>query len=259
MIKRNEFALNLVYRLIPILFLVLQASDAKAQNTLKTGQIDYSTWASLLKTYVDDKGFVNYKALKDNEAELLKFTAYLSKNTPTSSWTKTEKKAYYINAYNAFTLELVIKHYPVKSIKNIGSLLNSAFKKKFIPFKGELISLDAIEKDMLLPMGDARVHFAVNCASLSCPKLLNQAYWPDMLDEQLEERTKDFLSSSKNSISKSELKLSKIFKWYKSDFENEAENVVSFINNYTSTIINPEADIEYLDYNWQLNSIENAR
>ena len=231
--------------------------DTFDTSSINSYNIDYTLWNSLLQKYVDNNGFVNYKDLKDDEAKLLKFTSHLSQNTPNDSWTENQKKAYLINAYNAFTLQLVIENYPVESIRDIGGFLSNVFNKDFIEFNGEMISLDDIEKGMLLPMGDARVHFAVNCASFSCPKLDNKAFLPENLDQHLDQTAKSFLNSERNIIKNNEIKLSKIFKWYKSDFEKQAKSLIDFINLYSENKIKPDAKIDYLDYNWNLNSITN--
>jgi len=108
---------------------------------------------------------------------------------------------------------------------------------------------------MLLKMGDPRVHFAVNCASESCPKLLNEAYVASKLDKQLDASTKTFVNSDKNKLSKTKIELSKIFKWYASDFESEYGTVIRFINMYANETINEEAYIDYLSYSWELNEM----
>lgn len=106
---------------------------------------------------------------------------------------------------------------------------------------------------MLLEMGDPRVHFAVNCASFSCPSLSNKAYVADELNLQLELASQKFINSDKNSIKQNQLKLSKIFKWYSSDFEVHSGSVIRFIQNYYSGRLSSNADLEYLNYSWALN------
>lgn len=225
------------------------------RNSSKQYKIDYSLWETLLSEHVTNKGLVDYKGFQKDKQKLHRFTEHLLQNTPQNSWSVNQKKAYLINAYNAFTIQLVIENYPVESIKDIGGFLSNVFKIDFINFNGNLISLDDIEKGMLLPMGDERVHFAVNCASFSCPKLLNKAYQPEILDKQLEQSARYFLNSELNNISKNQAQLSKIFKWYRSDFEKDGKTLTDFINQYSKTKLKPNAVIEYLDYNWNLNSI----
>lgn len=216
-------------------------------------QIEHSSFTTILQEHVSEDGFVNYKQLKKDEKKLDRYLDVLSDNTPKSNWTRNEKMAYLINTYNAYTLKLILENYPVESIKDIGGIFSSPFKKEFIPFDGELISLDDVEKGMLLKMNEPRVHFAINCASESCPKLQNEAFEAKNLNKQLDEATKEFILSKENEIAKDQLELSKIFKWYASDFENAAGSLIEFINPYLSVTISKNASISFKDYSWKLN------
>ena len=220
---------------------------------LANAQIEHTSFTQLLQNNVSKTGFVNYQQLKNEEDKLDQYLVLLSKNIPNKSWTKNEKIAHLINMYNAYTLKLILMNYPVESIKDIGNLLSSPFTTDFIPFNGEEISLDDIEKGMLLKLNEPRVHFAINCASKSCPKLQNEAFEAEKLDMQLEAATKAFINSEQNKISKNKLQLSKIFKWYASDFEAKNQSVIDFINKYTTIKIDKNAEIDYLDYSWKLN------
>ncbi len=224
-----------------------------ASYTINGQELDYSRWDTLLKRHVSTKGVVDYKGFYSDQEELIAFTDYLSEYSSKSNWSETQKKAYLINSYNANTVRLIIANYPVNSIKDIAGGLSSVFKYKFIEFDGEKISLDDIEKNMLLPMGDARVHFAINCASKSCPKLANYAFQPERLDRQLDKVTKEFINSSHVQVVKGKVKLSRIFKWYKSDFEKVSGSVINFINTYLNHTIDVGSKIDYLDYSWELN------
>ena len=215
----------------------------------------HQQWQDLLQTYVNTNGDVDYKNFKKNESKLDTYLDLISKNPPQDSWTKNQKKAFLINAYNAFTVKLILDHYPVESIKDIGGFFSSPFTIEFAKIDGKLYSLDDIEKGMLLKMGDPRVHFAVNCASESCPKLLNEAYLASKLDKQLDASAKTFVNSDKNKLSKTKIELSRIFKWYASDFESEYGTVIRFINMYANETINEEAFIDYLSYSWELNEM----
>ncbi|WP_188457171.1 DUF547 domain-containing protein [Psychroflexus planctonicus] len=235
------------------LFLIAGLSSLHAQ-------IEHSSFTKILQQNVTESGFVNYKQLKKDEKKLDRYLDVLSDNTPKSNWTKNEKMAYLINTYNAYTLKLILDNYPVESIKDIGGLFSSPFTTDFIPFttdfipfNGERISLDDVEKGMLLEMNDPRVHFAINCASESCPKLQNEAFEAKHLDKQLDETTKEFILSKENKITKNQLQLSKIFKWYASDFENAAGSIIEFINPYISVHISDNASISFKDYSWKLN------
>lgn len=216
-------------------------------------QLDYSPWATLLQKHVSLNGMVDYEGFYGDKANLTEFTDYLTENTPKASWSDNQRKAYLINLYNANTVRLIVDHYPVKSIKDIVDGLSNVFKHNFIDFDGEKISLDDVEKKMLLPMGDARVHFAINCASKSCPKLANYAFDPERLDKQLDQVTKDFINSSHVEVVNGKVLVSKIFKWYESDFEQASGSVIKFINAYAENKINADLKINYLDYSWDLN------
>lgn len=213
----------------------------------------HKIWNDLLESFVDDQGLVNYTAFKTKENTLDKYLEQLSNQPIQDHWSTNQKKAYLINAYNAFTIKLILKNHPLESIKDIGGLLENPFKIEFAQLGDQIYSLDDIEKGMLLPLGDARVHFAVNCASFSCPKLLNEAYLAENLDQQLEQSAASFINSERNKIEPNQIKLSKIFKWYKSDFEANAGSLIKFINIYSKTKVKSSADINYLDYSWALN------
>ncbi|MFO7743963.1 MAG: DUF547 domain-containing protein [Psychroflexus sp.] len=236
------------YHILLVTILILGLDQLPAQDIHKHQQ-----WEKLLKTYVNEKGNVDYKAFRENENKLDAYLDLLNKNPPEKSWTDNQKKAYLINAYNAFTVKLIIDNYPLESIRDIGGFFSNPFSMEFAKIGGKGYSLDDIEKGMLLKMGDPRVHFAVNCASESCPKLVNEAYVADKLDEQLNTASKSFVNSDKNKLSKTKVELSKIFKWYASDFEKNGQSVIDFINQYSKEKINEDASISYLPYSWKLN------
>ena len=173
---------------------------------------DHRQWTDVLQEYVLENGAVDYKGLQNNKSGLESYLKLLSANAPNDEWSIDAKKAYWINAYNAFTIQLILKNYPLKSIKD----LKRPWGLSFIKIDGGKIALNTIEHEILRPMGDPRIHFAIVCASKSCPKLLNYAYESETLDQQLEHVTKMFINDpSRNSISQSTAKISKIFKWYK--------------------------------------------
>lgn len=212
-------------------------------------QIDYSVLTSILQKHVSPNGQVNYKAIKTNKASLDTYLEQYSKISPKNSWSKEQVLAYWINAYNAFTIELIIDNYPIKSIKD----LKKPWDKKFIPLANKKISLNYIEHEILRTLNEPRIHFAIVCASASCPKLLNEAYTPEKLNKQLTQATKGFLSdTSRNKISESNIEISKIFKWFAKDFKKNG-SLIDFINTYSDVRVLSNANIDYLDYNWSLN------
>lgn len=233
-----------------LIFIVTLCSFAYSNEQ----KIDHSLWDELLQRHVDHQGNVNYKGFLKDRKELKKYLDHLSQNPPKESWSKNKKLAYYINAYNAFTVELILEHYPLKSIKDI----RNPWGQKFIQLGNESISLNDIEHNILRKMNEPRIHFAINCASVSCPKLYNKAFTSEQLDKQLDQVTREFINSTENNISENELQLSNIFKWYEKDYlVNGIRSLAHYISQYTDVQINPNAKVNFLDYNWDLNEKNN--
>lgn len=215
----------------------------------------------LLKTHVSTDGKVNYKGLIKDSVDLNRYLKLLSKTPPDEkTWTKEEQMAYWINAYNAFTIKLIIKYYPMESIKAIGSsiqipFVNTPWDIKFISIASEKLNLNDIEHSILRKkFDDPRIHMALVCASKSCPMLLNEAYDPKKLDQQLTRQTQAFLADSfRNKIATEKPQLSMLFKWYEMDFSKNGSSVIAFINRYSTVKINQKAKISYLEYDWGLN------
>jgi len=228
-----------------------------AQNKVPSHEI----WNTLLKKNVTVNGNVNYKGFISDSSQLNKYLKNLSENIPDEkTWSAKEQKSYWINAYNAFTIKLITKYYPVKSIKDIGSkmqipFVNTVWDIKFIKIGKDTYDLNNIEHSKLRKrFGDARIHFGLVCASKSCPILLNEAYTPEKLDTQLDAQAKVFLADkSRNDISTERPQLSKIFDWYGVDFKSKGISVIDFINRYSSPKIASNAKVSYLDYSWELN------
>jgi hypothetical protein len=221
---------------------------------------DHSAFDKLLKKHVDGKGLVDYKGFKADQTAFNHYLNQLSKNPPAASWSKAEQMAYWINAYNAFTIRLILDHYPVQSIKDIGSkiqipLVTTPWAAKFFSIGGEKMSLDNIEHGILRKKyDDPRIHFALVCASISCPRLRNEAYTPAKLESQLDDQGRDFLNNpAKNKIGNGSAQLSKYFDWYKGDWTKNGQSVVKWVNKYSATKIADNTPISYLDYNWSLN------
>lgn len=218
-----------------------------------------ASWTSMLKKYVNQNGWVNYKAWKNDRGELDQYLSSLSANPPSDKWSTNEKVAYWINVYNAFTIKLILDNYPVKSIKDIGPsiqipFVNTPWAKKFFKIGDRDMKLDEVEHSILRKQfNEPRVHFALVCASRSCPKLKNGAYEASILDQQLNEQGRAFLADqSKNIITADKLQLSKIFSWFKGDFTKKG-SLIDFLNKFSKVAINKNADINHLDYDWSLN------
>ena len=227
-----------------------EAPDDLTSSTANSAvNVDHSTWDKLLKKHVDNKGLVNYKGFKEDRQQLDSYLNMLSSQEPTKDWSVQEQLAYYINLYNAFTIDLILRNYPVESIQDI----NNAFTEGFIKVGDTNISLGGVENSILRKMNEPRIHFAISCASMSCPKLLNEAYTASKINEQLEMVTTEFINSDKNEISQNQPKVSSLFDWYKKDFK-EYGTVSDYINHYSkNTDINSAATLTFKKYDWALN------
>lgn len=213
-------------------------------------QVDYNAYDQILSQNVSPTGKVDYTALiKNDKSELNQFLEELSATDP-DKLNRDQRLAYWINAYNAFTIQLIVEHWPVNSIKDIAQ--GEPWDKKWIKLNGNTYSLNQIENEIIRPeFKDARIHFAVNCAAKSCPPLLNEPYLSNKLNQQLDSQTKKFLNNSNyNQLSENSIQISSIFDWYKDDFGN----VIDFINKYVKTTIKSDATIRYTTYNWNLNN-----
>ncbi len=221
----------------------------------------HSLFNKLLAKNVSSDGRVNYKGFAKDSLEFNQYLKILSSNPPNEkTWTREEQMAYWVNAYNAFTIKLITRYYPLKSIKDIGSsiqipFVNTPWDVKFIVIGKDKMDLNNIEHGILRKkFNDPRIHMVLVCASKSCPVLLNEAYDPRRLDEQLTKQTKIFLEDVKrNKVAADQAQLSMIFKWYAMDFDKNGNSVRSFINSYSTKKINSETEISYLDYDWNLN------
>lgn len=204
---------------------------------------------SLLRKYVRTNGMVDYKGLKARKTALDAYCKYLGEHMPDDSWTKWDQMAYWINAYNAFTLQLIVDHYPISSITKLDK--GKAWDVKRIPLGRKKFSLNQIENEKLrAQFKDPRIHFAINCAAKSCPPLLNKAYVSDNLDATLDARTKSFINNkSFNILLNNKATVSKIFDWYAADFGD----LKTFLNQYSVSQVGHTASIVFQEYNWDLN------
>lgn len=240
-------------------FGILSTTNAIAPKTPDSKPIDQSQWDKLLKKHVSEKGFVDYAGFKKDAAELKKYLDLVSENAPTDSWSKDDQLAYWINAYNAFTVQLILDNYGVASIKDIGSkikipFVNTPWDVKFIKIEGKKMDLNNIEHGIIRKdFKEPRIHFALVCAAKSCPPLRNEAYIASKLDKQLDDQGNDFLNDAyKNKVSEKEAKISNLFKWYGGDFKGKT-TVLDWVNKYSKVKADKDAEISYLTYSWDLN------
>lgn len=220
--------------------------------------VDHTFYADLLQKYVQN-GVVDYQGFKDEEAKLDQYLKVLEE-TEIKTLSRDEQFAFYINAYNAWTIKLILTGYPgIKSIKDLGSIFKSPWKKQIAKINGDIMTLDHIEHDILRPkFKDPRVHFAINCASKGCPPLRSEPYQASALNQQLDERTQAFINDSqRNRLKQTTLYVSSIFKWFSEDFSND---VVGFFLKYAQGDLKKrlednitKIEVKYLDYDWSLN------
>jgi len=240
----------------------------------------HAAWTALLKKHVvvlrgGQASQVRYAGFAADRAALKSYLDALSGVGAASfdAYTKAQQQAFLINAYNAFTVELILTRYPkLESIKDLGTLLQSPWKPKWVPLLGTKVSLDDIEHEMLRKRGrfdDPRVHFGVNCASIGCPALREEAFVAHRLDAQLDQQTLRFLSDrtrNRYDVPRGRLEVSKIFDWFGDDFRLGHRGVSSlpaFMARYADVLADAGADRErirtqkldigFLDYDWALN------
>ncbi len=259
------------HRYIALLSLLVSAPAQAAD-------FDHSSWNALLADNVEmvpdgSSSTVNYAEFEEDRAALKSYLDAMAQvsRAEFDSWPKPDQLAFLINAYNAWTVELILTQYPdLVSIKELGSLTQSPWQKSFIPLLDETVSLDNIEHDMIRGSGlynDPRIHFGVNCASIGCPALLNEAFVGSKLEQQLEMMTQGFLSDrTRNRLEDGTLAVSSIFNWYGGDFEQGwrgAETLDEFFALYADSLGLSAAEVEaldggdmeitFLEYDWRLN------
>lgn len=219
---------------------------------LINAQVSHTQWDQLLQKYVSSKGEVDYDGMKTEKAKLNAYIDVLKKNTPEASWKREEIMAYWINAYNAFTVWLILERNETKSIMNIEG--GKAWDLKFIQLGANTYSLNNIENDILRKdFKEPGIHFAVNCAAKSCPKLNNKAFTAANLAQEMNRLAKEFVNNnSKNQLSANAAKISKIFEWYKGDFTTKG-SLIDYLNKYALTSISSNASVTYMEYDWNLN------
>ena len=227
-------------------------------DTLASTSVDHSIYAELLEKYVNN-GRVDYAGFKSEEAKLAKYLSVLEE-VDSNRLSRDEQFAFYANAYNAWTIKLILTKYPdIKSIRELGFLNSGPWKKKVVQLKNEAVSLDHIEHEILRPrFKDPRVHFAINCAAKSCPPLKSEPFRADILNQQLDDATRSFLNNPTSyNLEGNTFYVSKIFKWFAEDFNAD---VLSFYLKYAKADLRQKLEanrneiiIKYMTYDWELN------
>ncbi len=224
-----------------------------------SAQMSHEKWDALVKKYVDQQGNVDYTGFQAEAVELQHYLDLLSQSPPDPSWTREDKLAYWINAYNAFTVKLIADNYPLKSIKDLNAGISipgvsTVWDKKFFKIGETQMSLNDIEHGILrADFDEPRIHFAINCASYSCPELRREAYTGKLVEDQLSEQAILFINDPKrNILSEDMIRISKIFLWFTSDFTKEG-TLVEFVKRYAAIEINDRARVKFISYDWSLN------
>ena len=263
------------------------AMSLAARESAAAQAFDHShaAWTTLLKRHV--------VLLRGGQASQLRYAGFLAERALLRTYldslsavsqaafdgsTKPQQQAFLINAYNAYTVELILTRYPdLKSIKDLGSVFSSPWKPKWIDLLGTRVSLDDIEHAMLRRRGaydDPRVHFALNCASIGCPMLREEAFVPERLEAQLEQQAERFMADrtrNRWNVQRQRLELSKIFDWYGEDFRlghRGIGSLAAFAARYADRLADTPADrdriragtpdVAFLDYDWALNDARSA-
>lgn len=229
------------------LMVLIVASLTFAQANAQT-----AIFNDLLQEHVTADGFVDYTSF--NKEKLERYLSYLERTSPEVTWSENKQKAFWINAYNAYTIKKILEYDALISIVNIKENNQTAWKIPFAKVGGKTYTLDYIEHEILRKnLFDPRIHVGVNCASNSCPKLGNIAFTEENIEATLEKLMKVFINdSTKNKITKNKLQISSIFDWFQEDFIKNG-TVIEYLNTYSKTTINKKIAIHYLKYDWSLN------
>jgi len=243
-----------------------------ASQQVAVNNIDHSIWSSLLDRYVDSNGMVDYRRWKASSADQQSLEAYLQRLSAASfpaTATREARLAFWINAYNAVTVEGILREYPTTSIRNHTAKIvgYNIWDDLQLLVGGRPYSLNAIEHEVLRRIGEPRIHFAIVCASIGCPRLLNEAYTAARLDEQLTLNTRAFFADStkfRADTKTNSIHVSPILNWFAKDFGDSTAAQMKTISPYVPTEFQSltssgQASVKYLDYDWGLNDQAKVR
>jgi hypothetical protein len=238
------------------------ADDKWSEYGEKAEAINHDAWDRILAAHVrqspDGLNRVDYNGIKANVAELNAYVAALQ-SVRISEYPRPEQSAFWVNLYNAATVQVIIENYPLASIRKIGLL--GPWRKRFLTVDGRKLSLDDIEHGILRPIWkDVRIHYAVNCASVGCPNLAIKAYRAETLEPMLEQAARAYINDPRGfKRINGELIASSIFQWYQVDW-GSAANVLAHARTYanaeTAKLLEGAASIDGYDYDWALNQAQ---
>lgn len=243
--------------------LLVFSISGRGQLTIEDRDNIHRPFDIILQLYVQGTRF-DYQSLHENSEDLQRLSEYIDTlgTVNTVDLTRDDALAFWINLYNAATLELILQPYPVESIKDLGNLFKSVWKRKVVTvaLHGEL-SLDEIEHDIILrQFDDPRIHFALNCASIGCPPLQRRAYIGSTLDAQLDQAVQSTLDHEQwLKVTEEQIEVTKIFDWYKDDFTSGGsmqEFIARYRKDLRKILLEEQRKIEFMDYDWKLNRVE---
>lgn len=249
----------LLLALAVVMLWVVPVGDANIYNSLAVEvEETINAYEAYLGEHVRD-GRVDYAAMQADRAPLDAFLKLFSGIGPTD-WNREKNLAWLVNLYNAATLALILDHYPdLRSIKDLGGWFTTPWEEERVGLAGELVSLDHIEHELLRPLREPRIHFALNCSAASCPPLWSQLYRPESVYAQLQEAAEAFINDPRfNRVEEGEMRLSRIFKWFGEDFGEVRGFVRSMAGDTLATqldALGPEPRLRYLKYDWSLNDL----
>ncbi len=233
--------------------------------TAESQQIDpYQPWARVLEKFVNERGEVDFRALSSDRVDLDAFLDFVARasprSTPEAFPTREAQLAYYVNAYNALSMFNVIDSGFPKSLAGLTKFRFFGFKRFTVG--GDRVSLYALENDVIRPLGEERVHFALNCMSVGCPRLPREPFRPDKLQQQLDQAARQFFGEARNLQALPERKLvrvSSILKFYTEDFLAKSPTLIAYIITYASFKVPDDYGIEFIDYDWTVNDRKRER
>lgn len=241
-----------------------------AHDPKSTLEIDHTLWDLFLKQYVSKSpsgiNLVGYAAVSREDRQVLAQYIALLAASPVSKLNRAEQRALWINLYNALTVQVILEHFPVKTIRDIdispGFFSDGPWGKKLVRVEGTGVSLDEIEHRILRPIWqDNRIHYAVNCASLGCPNLQIRAFTPANAEELLNKGARDYVNHRRGAALKgSRLQVSSIYKWFKDDFGGTEKNIIEHLRRYADGNLGQRLqearEISSYSYDWSLNGID---
>ena len=210
-----------------------------------------SAWASVLERFVDDEGRVDYRALASKRADLDTYVAWIYANAPSHSASRQEVLAYHLNAYNALAMYNVLETGVPRSLSEYGLL--RFFWLRRVRVGGDARSLHSYENDVIRPLGEERVHFALNCMAAGCPRLPRRPFRAATLDPDLEREARRFLNEPRNvqaDPTRRVVRLSAIFRFYSEDFLAKEPSLIAYVNRYRTKLIPPDYRVEFIPYDW---------